>query len=54
MQVVLHNISQEEVEEGQIQYVLHGKDHEKNRYVIRFLSISHISRPVLFQTGLER
>ena len=28
---MLHNISQEEVEEGQVQYVLHGKDYEKNR-----------------------
>jgi len=30
-QVVLHNISQEDVEEGQVQYIMYGKDCEKNR-----------------------
>ena len=39
MQIVLHNISQEEVEEGQIQYVLHGKDHDKNRCAVRCLCL---------------
>jgi len=28
MQIVMHNISQAEMEEGQIQYVMHGKDYE--------------------------
>lgn len=31
MQVVLHNITQTDMEEGQQQYVMHGKDVEKNR-----------------------
>ena len=31
LQVVLHNISQEDMEQGQVQYVMHGKDLEKNR-----------------------
>ena len=29
----MHNISQRELEEGRVQYVMHGKDHEKNRCV---------------------
>ena len=29
----MFNISQEEVEMGQVQYVMHGKEMEKNRYV---------------------
>ena len=28
----MHNISQEDVERGQVQYVMHGKEMEKNRY----------------------
>ena len=31
LQVVLHNISQEDMEQGQVQYMMHGKDLEKNR-----------------------
>ena len=33
MQVVMQNIDQEDVEQGQVQYVMHGKEMEKNRYV---------------------
>ena len=32
MQVVMHNISQEDVEQGQVQYIMHVKEMEKNRY----------------------
>ena len=31
LQCVMHNISQEDVEEGQVQYVMYGKDLKKNR-----------------------
>ena len=40
MQIVLHNISQANVVEGQVQYVPHGKDHEKSRCVIRCFLVS--------------
>ncbi len=33
LQCVMHNISQQELEEGQVQYVMYGKDHEKNRCI---------------------
>lgn len=31
LQVILHNITQEDMELGQVQYVMYGKDLEKNR-----------------------
>ena len=32
VQCVMHNIEQSDVEDGQIEYVMHGKDDVKNRW----------------------
>ena len=34
LQCVLHNIAQEDVEAGQVEYVMYGKDDVKNRCAV--------------------